>query len=209
MCRQKHGWHWDCCICSSRHGWHTVIVNLGCQLETVCSQLRNKPLGGSVKGISWEDSLSWEDFPFSNDWDIRSKGKARCFLPAHFALWRVHLVFCICCHCRPFVSRPMWAEDHCVTVLLFVRGNFHLGAYWLCVLTLSLALEASSLYIILLRRRMSSVSETCCWISSHFLSSFCVPAGSTQLLSLNLLSKLTDSTWFLYASPELLSLASN
>jgi hypothetical protein len=64
---------------------------------------------------------------------------------------------------------------------------------------------------ILSRSRTFSAFETYCWISSPFLvlSEFWL-AGSTQLFWLKLLSKLTDSVWFLLKCLiELLCLASD
>ena len=94
-------------------------------------------------------------------------------------------------------------------LLALCQSNFYaLGvivifdAYYLHLSdNLDLVLEASSLCRILSRPRMFSASETCCWISSPFLVlSELWLAGSTQLFWLKLLSKLTDSIWFLSAS---------
>jgi hypothetical protein len=57
---------------------------------------------------------------------------------------------------------------------------------------------------------MFSASETSCGISSPFvIPSELWLAGSLWLFWLKRLCKLTDSTWLLWASPELLCLAAN
>lgn len=103
-------------------------------------------------------------FPFQSLLDIPPSNSPCVLLPSVHSLFYFIIIIALCVCTNVCIRMQVYT---CKSIFLFILWDCHLWG-WLLLLSahLCLVLQASSLYTILSRPKISLAFVTCCWISS-------------------------------------------